>query len=64
VPPDFHSDLAEAIQKLHDEGFVFGDLREPNIMITNDDKPKVQLIDFNWAGKKGEARYPVSISRS
>ncbi|KIK15018.1 hypothetical protein PISMIDRAFT_115941 [Pisolithus microcarpus 441] len=61
VPADFPTRLREAIAFLHGAGFVFGDLREPNIMLTPGDKV-VQLIDFDWAGKDGEAVYPLSLS--
>ncbi len=50
------------IKTLHDEGFMFGDLWLQNIVIT--EEGKVQLIDFDWAGKDGEAKYPLSISKS
>lgn len=62
LPRNFHRDLENAIKYYHGLGFVFGDLRESNVMVTKDDK--VQLIDFNWAGREGEVTYPVSISHS
>ena len=49
----------EAIKMLHDAGLVFGDLRAPNIMFSGDD---VFIIDFDWAGKVGEMRYPRHLS--
>ena len=52
--------LHEIINTLHAKGFVFGDLRLPNIVIT--DKGQVQLIDFDWAGEEHQVRYPISIS--
>ncbi|KAG2105512.1 uncharacterized protein F5147DRAFT_242554 [Suillus discolor] len=60
LPPSFHQELEDAMKCCHEKGFVFCDLRKPNIMITKDGK--VQLIDFDWAGRKGEVKYPVSIS--
>ena len=39
---------------------VFGDLRGPNIMVTK--KGEVKLIDFNWAGIDGQAKYPSLIT--
>ncbi|KAG2030090.1 hypothetical protein BDR03DRAFT_879240 [Suillus americanus] len=60
LPPSFHQELTRAIECCHEKGFVFGDLRMPNVMITKDGK--VQLIDFDWAGREGEVTYPVSIS--
>jgi serine/threonine protein kinase len=49
-------ELWRALDLLHDRGLVFGDLRPPNVMITKEHK--VKLIDFNWAGEEGQARYP------
>ena len=34
--------------------------RGPNVMFS---KGEVFLIDFDWAGKKGEAQYPRNLSR-
>ncbi|RDX42863.1 hypothetical protein OH76DRAFT_1259350 [Lentinus brumalis] len=50
--------LEGAITALHADGFVFGDLREPNVLRVDD---KVVLIDFDWCGKQGTARYPSDI---
>ncbi|KAG1848834.1 hypothetical protein C8R48DRAFT_641478 [Suillus tomentosus] len=60
LPPSFHQEVKDVMKYCHGKGFVFGDLRKPNIMIRKDGK--VQLIDFDWAGRKGEVKYPVSIS--
>ena len=54
------SAVRRALELLHNHGLVFGDLRPPNVMITKDGK--VKLIDFNWAGDEGQARYPSLIS--
>ncbi|KAJ7501661.1 hypothetical protein B0H11DRAFT_1713512, partial [Mycena galericulata] len=56
-------ELAGALEILHRARFVYGDLREPNIMVTDEVK-KVQLVDFDWAGRAGEACYPISLSTS
>jgi hypothetical protein len=45
-----------AVQQLHDKGFVHGDLRSPNIMVGPQNS--IAFIDFDWAGKVGEAVYP------
>jgi hypothetical protein len=50
--------LRVALKKLHSQGLVFGDLRPLNVLIVDD---KVVLIDFDWCGKAGEARYPSDI---
>jgi len=58
---EVRSQVKKVIGLLHDHNFVFGDLRLPNIMITRD--MKVRLIDFNWAGVDGQAKYPLLISQ-
>ena len=55
--------LEKIVTLLHQNGFVYGDLRAPNVMITTGDK-SVKLIDFDWAGKAGEAVYPALLSPS
>ncbi|KAK0462874.1 uncharacterized protein EV420DRAFT_1618841 [Desarmillaria tabescens] len=59
-PADAYSQVKAAVTQLHCEGLVFGDLRRPNVMFTHDSK--VMLIDFDWAGKEGEVRYPRGLS--
>jgi serine/threonine protein kinase len=54
------SAVRRALDLLHDARLVFGDLRPPNVMITKDGQ--VKLIDFNWAGEEGQAKYPSLIS--
>lgn len=49
--------LDNLIAKLHSEGYVHGDLREYNIMV-GDETDRVCVIDFDWAGKEGDAIYP------
>ncbi|OSD04890.1 hypothetical protein PYCCODRAFT_1423837 [Trametes coccinea BRFM310] len=56
--PSHTSSLRTAIQALHGRGFVYGDLREPNVLIVEDE---IRLIDFDWAGVEGVARYPSTI---
>jgi hypothetical protein len=40
--------------------FVFGDLRSPNVMVTGENE--VKLVDFDWAGEDGQARYSYLMS--
>jgi len=42
------SQLEDALTKLHEKGFVFGDLRPPNVLF---DGERIRLIDYNWAGR-------------
>jgi aminoglycoside phosphotransferase len=48
-------DLQRLVQSFHDDGFVHGDLRQPNILC---DGEKVLLIDFDWGGEIGKTYYP------
>lgn len=61
LTPTVESNLRGAIAALHAENFVFGDLRLPNMMVNGDD---LAIIDFDWAGKEGEACYPITINMS
>ena len=51
--------LRTAVDALHVAGYVHGDLRGPNLLIAKDG---LKLIDFDWCGKAGEARYPADIN--
>jgi hypothetical protein len=54
--------LRECLQILHRDDLVFGDLRWPNILVeSEDDSPRLMLIDFDWCGEKDKARYPSDI---
>ena len=49
APPDVHAQMEKILHLLHSEGYVFGDLRKPNILF--DEQGKAKLIDFNWCGQ-------------
>ncbi|KAI0321154.1 hypothetical protein OF83DRAFT_1051705 [Amylostereum chailletii] len=67
-------DVKRALDLLHASGMVFGDLRLLNVMVINSDqniedghsvdrdKLRGLLIDFDWAGKAGEAMYPSDLN--
>ena len=55
IPSDARGQIEAILTQLHCEGYVFGDLREQNILF--DAKGKVKLIDFNWCG-----RYKTNIA--
>ena len=55
-------DLQRALHELHSQGFVHGDFRAANIMVS----PKAdhaKVIDFDWAAKEDEGRYCESINK-
>lgn len=41
---------------------VHGDLRNVNILLKNGDPSQLRLVDFDWADKIGEARYPKFLN--
>jgi hypothetical protein len=44
-------------------GYVHGDLRAANILVRQGEgrrSTEVRLLDFDWAGREGEARYPLT----
>jgi len=51
-------ELWKAVKTLHDAGYVHGDIRWPNVLITGDG---LKLIDFDWCGEVGTAEYPADI---
>ncbi|KAL7284419.1 hypothetical protein ACG7TL_001709 [Trametes sanguinea] len=55
-----HATVREAIALLHERNLVFGDLREPNVLLIKGGG--VMLIDFDWCGQEGTARYPRDMN--
>ena len=54
--------LREAVNQLRKQGYVHGDLREPNVILEAEDKLKI--IDFDWSGVGGNVRYPPDINQT
>lgn len=54
--------IKKGLEVLHETGFVFGDLRKNNILLLANNR--TMLIDFDWSGKAGKARYPMSLNVS
>jgi hypothetical protein len=55
------------VSLLHQGNFVYGDIRGVNIMVKRewnegDVTGNVKLIDFDWAGREGSARYPPNVN--
>ena len=51
----------EAVRRMHEEGYVHGDLRPQNVLVF---EGKVRILDFDWAGRCGVARYPKELNMS
>ena len=61
IPKIVRTKVEEAVGLLHNEDIVFGDLRSNNILYVPSEH-RVVLVDFDWAGKDGECRYPVTLN--
>jgi len=53
--------VERAITILHSSNYVHGDVRLPNILVSND---RVYMIDFDFSGEEGIARYPRNLDMS
>ncbi|KAK0213540.1 hypothetical protein IW262DRAFT_1516901 [Armillaria fumosa] len=65
IAEEVHTAVRGAVQILHDQSLVHGDIRLPNIMIvdgTGDEGERMRIIDFDWAGEQGKVRYPLHLS--
>ncbi|KAG7098113.1 hypothetical protein E1B28_000084 [Marasmius oreades] len=63
LPKRVKQGVEEALQVLNGAGYIFADLRRPNLIVRERDG-KVQLIDFDWVCRAGEGmRYPFHLSR-
>ncbi|KAL5532742.1 hypothetical protein ACEPAF_4516 [Sanghuangporus sanghuang] len=60
-PEKVLSDVKTAVDLLHAQDLVFGDLRVQNIVLKP--KGKAMLIDFDWVGKHNVDRYPASWNK-
>jgi len=61
---NIYNDVLQAVTLLHNEQYVFADLRNPNILIyTTNGAQHSMLIDFDWCGVDGRDTYPLSLSR-
>lgn len=64
LPSHVTKEVRRALELLHAEGMVHGDIHEENIMLEtapDGGERRVKLLDFDWAGKEGKARYPFDI---
>ncbi|KAG6327248.1 hypothetical protein ID866_11841, partial [Astraeus odoratus] len=52
--------IRDALRKLHAKGYIHGNIRNGNILVSNSDKAKFMLVDFDCAGEIGKVRYPMN----
>ena len=53
-------DVGKAINKLHEHGFVHGDIRVPNVLVTKEPL-RAYIIDFDFTGMERIAIYPMNL---
>ena len=68
LPDGVHGVVQRAVKLMHDNDMVHGDIRLGNILIAkagegDDIGTRVKIVDFDWAGKAGEVRYPLRLSQ-
>ncbi|KAG6883758.1 hypothetical protein C0993_003959, partial [Termitomyces sp. T159_Od127] len=60
------SRVLDIVQELHRGCFVHGDIRDTNLLVDIDslvdEVVQIHLVDFDWAGRIGEARYPYGLN--
>ena len=66
LPSTLLNDVKLPLEKLHDAGLVFGDVRRPNIMVyksgeKGEEKWRGLLVDFDSVGK---LKYPAMLNNS
>lgn len=56
-------DLKALVSDFHDKGWVHGDLRDANFMVSDEEPGRVMLIDFDWGGNvdEGPVYYPTAM---
>ena len=63
LPEGLFESLQRAVGTLHKGGFVHGDIRSCNFLFYKDQEEfKVMILDFDWAGVIGAAKYPDNIN--
>ncbi|CAE7065581.1 unnamed protein product [Rhizoctonia solani] len=64
-PDCVQKDVMRALDALHQQNLVFGDLRPPNILVMETEQGQEtggMLVDFDWCGMAGQATYPYDIN--
>ena len=59
VSAEVKTALKTAVEVMQVKNLVHGDLRPQNILVVGN---KVRLLDFDWAGNEGTARYPKALN--
>ena len=54
--------MKKSLEKLHQAGFVHGDIRGANVMVENKSESEFMFLDFDWSGKINEVEYPPNVN--
>ena len=59
----FKRKCSDVLEMMHDGGYCHGDFRSNNLLVVQEeDDERLYIIDFDWAGKAGEAKYPYFMN--
>ncbi|KAJ7615101.1 hypothetical protein DFH06DRAFT_1013707 [Mycena polygramma] len=61
VPTALIHRFKDFVADMHQNGFVHGDIRAPNVLMSDDAQGELLLIDFDWGGKDSVAKYPGNL---
>jgi serine/threonine protein kinase len=59
--------VSTSLDRFHALGYVHGDLRDSNVFVrkctgpSNDVTWECKLIDYDWAGREGDVKYPLGV---
>jgi serine/threonine protein kinase len=62
APAVINRDVTKALGLLHEGDFVFGDLREANLLYLPEDGGRVLFVDFDGVGMDGKDRYSACLN--
>lgn len=62
IPEATRTAIGHALDRLHNAGFVFGDLRRPNVFVDTKTPTNIKLVDFEFAGTN--VWYPMGLNTS
>ena len=59
------NELVKIVEEMHGGGFCHGDLRSNNILVLPpSESQRLMVVDFDWAGKIDEQRYPYFMNHA
>ena len=56
--------VTKLVTSFHGQNLVHGDIRDSNLLVrVKNGELEMKLIDFDWGGRQGVARYPVLVNK-